>query len=322
MRHTNNFPSQNDIIDASNRIKSLIHRTPIFTSESLNQATAGNLYFKCENLQKTGSFKFRGACNAVFSLSDNEASKGVATHSSGNHAQALSMAARLRGISAHIVMPENAARPKIAAVKHYGGHITFCEPNLESREKVLKEVMLQTGASEIHPYNDYRTICGQATAAKELIEDVGIPLDIIIAPVGGGGLISGTALAASYFSPRTRVIAAEPEKANDAFLSFQAKRIFPAIPKPGTIADGLLTSLGSLTFPIIMKHVYEIVTVNEEEIIEAMQLIWERLKLIIEPSAAVPFAAVLKKKADVKGKNIGIILSGGNPDLYKIPWTV
>ena len=322
MWYTNDFPSQNAIIEALNRIKSFIHRTPIFTSESLNQAVAGNLFFKCENLQKTGSFKFRGASNAVLSLSQNEASRGVATHSSGNHAQALSLAAKLRGVTAHIVMPENAAKPKIAAVKQYGGIITFCEPNLESREKVLREVMLKTGACEIHPYNDYRTICGQATAAKELIEDSGVTLDVIIAPVGGGGLVSGTALASRYFSPETIVVAAEPEKANDAYLSFRAKSIFPAIPKPDTIADGLLTSLGTLTFPIIIKHVSEVVTVSEQEIIEAMKLIWERLKLIVEPSAAVPFAAVLKNKIDVKGKNVGIILSGGNPDLYKIPWIV
>jgi threonine dehydratase len=316
----NNFPDKDAILEAARRIEPYARHTPVFTSQNLNQLTGANLFFKCENLQKTGSFKFRGACNAVFSLTDSEAKHGVATHSSGNHAQALALAASLRGIPAYIVMPKNAAKPKIEAVQQYGGIITFCKPNLKSREEILKLVILRTNATEIHPYNYYRTICGQATAAKELIEDAGQALDIIIAPVGGGGLISGTALSAHYFSDATRVIAAEPHNANDAFLSFKAGHIIPAPQKPNTIADGLLTSLGNLTFPIISKHVHDIVTVGEEDIVEAMKLIWERLKLVVEPSAAVAFAAILKQKVNVKGKNVGVILCGGNIDLQKIPW--
>lgn len=314
------FPDKNAILQAARRIKPYAHRTPVFTSHNLNQITGVNLFFKCENLQKTGSFKFRGACNSVFSLSGHEAQNGVATHSSGNHAQALAFAARLRGIPAYIVMPKNASKPKVEAVQQYGGYITFCKPNLKSREEILKLVLLRTNATEIHPYNFHRTICGQATATTELIEDAGVPLDIIIAPVGGGGLVSGTSLAARYFSPSTVVIAAEPENANDAYLSFKAGHIIPAPQKPDTIADGLLTSLGSLTFSIIHKHVHEIVTVKEQDIIRAMRLIWERLKLVVEPSAAVAFAAILEGKVKAKGKNVGIILCGGNLDLQKIPW--
>jgi threonine dehydratase len=315
-----NFPDKDAILEAAKRIEPYARRTPVFTSQSLNQLTGANLFFKCENLQKTGSFKFRGACNSVFSLTKQESQNGVATHSSGNHAQALALAASLRGIPAYIVMPKNAAKPKVEAVQQYGGIITFCKPNLKSREEILKLVILRTNAMEIHPYNYYRTICGQATAAKELIEDAGQALDVIMAPVGGGGLISGTALSAHHFSDKTRVIAAEPENANDAFLSFKAGYIIPAPQKPNTIADGLLTSLGNLTFPIISKHVYDIVTVSEEDIVDAMKLIWERLKLVVEPSAAVAFAAILKRKVNVKGMNVGVILCGGNIDLQKIPW--
>lgn len=316
----NNFPGKAEIIAASGRIEPYIHRTPVFTSENLNRLCGGQLFFKCENLQKTGSFKFRGACNSVFSLSEEEAVKGVATHSSGNHAQALALAAKLRGIPAYIVMPRSASKPKMAAVQQYGGIITLCNSTLRARESVLKIVQLRTSATEIHPYNYHPTICGQATAAKELIEDVKEPLDIIMAPVGGGGLISGTALSAHYFSSGTKVIAAEPENANDAYLSFKAGSIIPAPQKPKTIADGLLTSLGTLTFPIIRNHVHEIVTVNEEAILSAMKLIWERMKLVIEPSAAVTFAAIMQGKVNVAGKRVGIILCGGNLDLDKIPW--
>jgi threonine dehydratase len=316
----NNFPDKDAILEAARRIEPYARRTPVFTSQNLNQLTGANLFFKCENLQKTGSFKFRGACNSVFSLTEQEAKNGVATHSSGNHAQALALAARIRDIPAYIVMPKNASKPKVEAVQQYGGIITFCKPNLKSREEILKLVILRTKATEIHPYNYYRTICGQATAAKELIEDAGQALDIIMAPVGGGGLISGTALSAHYFADAIRVIAAEPENANDAFLSFKAGHIIPAPQKPNTIADGLLTSLGNLTFPIIRKHVHDIVTVGEEDIVDAMKLIWERLKLVVEPSAAVAFAAILKRKVNVKGKNVGVILCGGNIDLQKIPW--
>jgi threonine dehydratase len=315
-----NFPDKNDILKAEGRIKPFIHHTPVLTSRNLDQTAGAWLFFKCENLQKTGSFKFRGACNSVFSLSENEAKDGVATHSSGNHAQALALAAKQRGIQAYIVMPRTSAKPKVAAVQNYGGIVSFCKPGLKSREETLNVVLSRTGAHEIHPYNDHRTICGQATAAKELIEDAGEPLDVIIAPVGGGGLISGSALSAHYFSPGTKVIAAEPENANDAYLSFKAGHIIPAPPRPNTIADGLLTSLGNLTFPIIQQHVHEIITVKEDEIIAAMKLIWERMKLVIEPSAAVAFAAILKNKVKFNGKRIGVILCGGNIDLQKIPW--
>lgn len=314
------FPDKNKISEAFRRVNKFIHRTPVLTSQNLNQLTGGSLFFKCENFQKTGSFKIRGAVNTVFSLSEDQLMNGVATHSSGNHAQALSYAARLRKIPAYIVMPHTSARPKVAAVQNYGGIIRFCEPNLASREKTLEQVISETNAIEIHPYNNYSIIAGQATASLELIEDVGQKPDVIIAPVGGGGLLSGTALATNYFSPGTKVIAAEPENSNDAFLSFKTGYIIPAPEKPSTIADGLLTSLGSLTFPVIRQYVNDIVTVNDEEIISAMKLIWERMKIIIEPSSAVAFAAILNGKIDVKGKNVGIILSGGNIDLQKIPW--
>jgi threonine dehydratase len=301
----NNFPDKDAILETARRIEPYASRTPVFTSQNLNQLTGANLFFKCENLQKTGSFKFRGACNSVFSLTEQEAKNGVATHSSGNHAQALALAASLRGIPAYIVMPKNAAKPKVEAVQQYGGIITFCKPNLKSREEILKLVILRTKATEIHPYNYYKTICGQATAAKELIEDAGQALDIIMAPVGGGGLISGTALSAHYFADATRVIAAEPENANDAFLSFKAGHIIPAPQKPNTIADGLLTSLGNLTFPIISKHVHDIVTVGEEDIVEAMKLIWERLKACCGTFSGCCFCRYLKTKSECKRQKCG-----------------
>jgi len=312
------IPNISDINNAAIRIKPYIHRTPVLTSQSINQILGGDFYFKCENFQKTGAFKFRGASNALFSISADNLKNGVATHSSGNHAAALSLAARNRNIMAFIVMPEDSSAIKIKAVKSYGGIITFCEPTLQSREDTLSKVISETNAIEIHPYNDYHIICGQATAAKELIEE--FPhLDVIIAPVGGGGLLSGTALATHYYSPETKVIAAEPEQANDAFHSFYQKKFIPSV-NPQTIADGLRTSLGPLTFPIIQKYVTQIVTVSELSIIQAMRLIWERMKIIIEPSSAVPIAALLENKIDYKGQKIGIILSGGNVDLEKLPW--
>jgi threonine dehydratase len=313
-----NPPDLNTIIQAANRIKSFVHRTPVLSSEKINEIAGANLVFKCENFQKAGAFKSRGAVNAVFSLPEREIVKGVCTHSSGNHAAALSRAAKLRNAGAYIVMPENSSKVKIAAVKNYGGIITFCEPTLASRESTLEKIKTQTCAIEIHPYNNYNIIAGQATATLELIEDAG-PLDMIIAPVGGGGLLSGTSLATYYLSPGTRVVAAEPSGADDAYRSYYCKQLFPST-NPKTIADGLLTSLGSLTYPIILDHVHRIITVSEEGIISAMRLIWERMKIIIEPSSAVPFAAILENKADFSGKKIGIILSGGNIDLDKIPW--
>jgi len=312
------FPDRFDIIIAAGTIKPYINRTPVQTSENLNKMFNTSLFFKCENFQKAGAFKSRGACNAVFSLYEHDAKNGVATHSSGNFAQALSRAAMLRGIKAHIVMPENSAQVKIDAVKSYGGNITFCIPTLEARETTLLKVIEETGAIEIHPYDNNKVIAGNGTATLELLKDVR-NLDYIIAPVGGGGLLSGTALAAHYLSPETKVIAAEPEQANDAFKSFYSKEFVPSV-NPNTIADGLRTSLGQLTFPIILKHVQDIFTVSEADIIEAMQIIWERMKIIIEPSSAVCLAAVKNKPDIFTNKNVGIILSGGNVDLKNLPW--
>ena len=312
------LPTFSDIQKAHDRIRPFVHLTPVLTSESINEMVGAKLFFKCENLQKVGAFKFRGACNSVFALTDAEARNGVCTHSSGNHAAALALAARMRGIPAYIVMPENAPEIKKKAVAGYGAQITFCEPTLAARESTLKMVAAQTGATEIHPYNNFNVICGQGTAAIELIEQTGY-LDIVMAPVGGGGLLSGTALSAKALLPKVLVIAAEPSGADDAFRSFYSKIIQPSV-APKTIADGLLTSLGSLTFPLILNKVDQIVTVSEEKIVEAMRMIWERMKIIVEPSSAVPLAAILEDKVDVKGKKMGIILSGGNVDLGKLPF--
>lgn len=312
------YPNKSDILAAAHRIKPYVHRTPVMTSQNLDEIFGGHLYFKCENLQKAGAFKSRGANNAVFSLDETSALRGVATHSSGNHAAALARAAKLRGIDAHIVMPSNSSKVKVAAVEHYGGKITFCEPNLASRESTLEEVLKATGAVLIHPYNDLLIIAGQATATLELLEDYP-ELDLIISPVGGGGLLSGTAIAAHYFSKKVKVIAAEPENANDAFQSFYQRKFVPSV-NPNTIADGLRTSLGTITYPIISQFVESIVTVSEVAIIEAMKLVWERMKIIIEPSSAVPVAALIEKKIDVHGKHVGIIISGGNVDLDELPW--
>lgn len=312
------FVTAKDILYAADRIRPYVHRTPILTSRSLNQITGKQLFFKCENFQKVGAFKARGATNTVFSIADDELSRGVATHSSGNHAQALSWAASLKEIPAHIVMPINSSPVKIEAVRSYGGNITFCEPTLIAREERLAKVMDQTGAIEIHPYNDPRIIAGQATAALELMQDV-CDLELVLAPVGGGGLLSGTALAVSYFFPGTDVIGVEPEQANDAFLSFTRKEFCPSV-NPDTIADGLRTSLGTVTFPIILDHVKNIITVSEASIIYAMRMLWERMKILVEPSSAVPFAAILEGKIFPGTEKIGIILSGGNVDLETLPW--
>ncbi|MCK5339228.1 MAG: pyridoxal-phosphate dependent enzyme [Bacteroidales bacterium] len=312
------IPDLNTIQLAAERIKPYIHKTPVLSSTGINEITGGNIFFKCENMQKAGAFKSRGACNAVFSLTEDQLKKGVGTHSSGNHAQALARAASLRNTDAYIVMPETSPKVKVAAVKAYGGKITFCKPTLQAREETLQTIISNTGALEIHPYNDYRIIAGQATAAMEMLEAMG-KVDIIMAPVGGGGLLSGTALSTKYLSPETVVIAAEPEMADDAYRSFHEGRLIPS-ENPLTIADGLLTSLGSLTYPIITEYVDDIVTVSEEGIIRAMRLTWERMKIVIEPSAAVPLAAILENKVEVKGKTVGIILSGGNVDLDSLPW--
>jgi threonine dehydratase len=314
----NSIPNIETIHQAALRIKPFIHRTPVLICLSLNQMVHAELFFKCENFQKVGAFKFRGATNAVLSLSDEEASRGVATHSSGNHAQALALAARNRGIKAYIIMPKNSSAVKIKAVEGYGGNIIFCESTLQAREDTLSRVVKETGAAFIHPYNDYRVIAGQATCALELLEEVE-NLDIVMAPVGGGGLLSGTALTVNYLSPKTKVIAVEPEGADDAYRSFYKGELIPQT-NPQTIADGLRTSLGDRTFPIIKKYVNRIVTVSEDSIVSSMRLIWERMKIIVEPSAAVPFGALWENKIDVNGKRIGIILSGGNVDLDKLPW--
>ena len=311
-------PDIKTIREAAERIKPFINHTPVLTCKSLNQVVNGELFFKCENFQKVGAFKFRGASNAVFSLSDKDANRGVATHSSGNHAQALSLAAKNRVIKAHIVMPKNAPQVKIRAVEGYGGNIIFCEPTLKARETTLARIVEETGATFIHPYNDYRVIAGQGTSALELLKEVK-NLDVVMAPIGGGGLLSGTALTVSNLSPQTKVIGAEPEGADDAYRSFYQGKLIPST-NPKTIADGLLTSLGDKTFPIIRKYVHEIVTVSEEAIISSMRLIWERMKIVIEPSAAVPFGVLLESKIDLKGKRIGIIISGGNVDLDKLPF--
>lgn len=307
-----------EIQEAARRIQPYIHRTPVLTNESLNDKAGAQVFLKCENLQKVGAFKFRGACNAVFSLSEEEAACGVCTHSSGNHAQALALAARLRGIPAYIVMPDNAPAVKKAAVAGYGGQITFCEPTLEARESTLERIRLDTGANVVHPYNDERVIAGQGTATLELLEEVP-NLEVILAPVGGGGLLSGTSIAATETKPGIRVIAGEPEMANDAYRSLKAGEIVPSV-KPKTIADGLLTSLGTLTFPVIHDRVEQIVTVSEQGIIDSMKFIWERAKIIIEPSSAVAVGVLWEKKIDLSGLNVGVILSGGNVDLEKLPW--
>lgn len=312
------IPTKEDIIAAADRIRPYIHLTPVLTNYSINKIAGCSIFFKCENLQKAGVFKARGATNAVFSLSKEEVLKGVATHSSGNHAAALSLAASLRNTTAHIVMPSNSNKVKIKAVESYGGKITYCEPNLQSREETLSKVITENGAIEIHPYNDLRIIAGQATACKELVEE--IPgLDIIISPVGGGGLLSGTALSAYYFGEGIKVIAAEPSGAADAQKSFYSKSLIPSI-NPNTVADGLLTSLGSITFDIILQHVSEILTADDSEILSAMKLIWERMKIIIEPSSSVPLAVMLKNKQLFAGKRVGIIISGGNVDLENLPF--
>ena len=313
-------PTLADILTAAGRIAPYAHRTPVLTCAALDERLGARIFLKCENFQKVGAFKFRGAANAVFSLSAEAAARGVATHSSGNHAQALALAARLRGIPAFIVMPDNAPTVKKAAVAGYGGRITYCESTLKARETTLERVVQETGAEVVHPYNDDRGIAGQGTAALELLEDVP-GLDAVMIPVGGGGLLSGTAIAATSLQPGIRVIAAEPEGADDACRSFRAGRIIPSV-APKTVADGLLTSLGDRTFPVIRERVEDIVTVSEAAIIAAMKFIWERAKLVIEPSSAVPVAALWEKKIDLDGLRVGIILSGGNVDLDRLPWTL
>ena len=312
--------SRGDLEQAHERIRPHAHRTPVLTSCTFDRKFSAELFFKCENFQKIGAFKIRGAVNALSQLEPEELERGVVTHSSGNHAQAISLASRMLGTRARIVMPKTAPKVKVAAVRGYGAEVTFCEPTVEAREVAADKIIEETGAVLIHSFNDLRIIAGQGTAAKELFEDAP-PLDMVLMPVGGGGLASGTALAAHHFSPGTRVIGAEPAGADDACRSLETGSIQPAVSPPATIADGLLTNLCELTFAIIRRHVERIVTVEEDEIVAAMRLVWERMKMIIEPSSAVPFAAVLAGKVDVRGLKVGIIVSGGNVDLDRLPWT-
>jgi threonine dehydratase len=308
------IPTSQDIEAAHARIKPYIVRTPLLSNEQIDALAGCQILFKCENLQKIGAFKMRGAMNAALGLSGDELKKGIATHSSGNHAQAIARAAWLLKTKSYIVMPHTAPEIKKAGVRSYHGEIFECENNLPSRESTLAEVIAKTGATEIHPFNNYDVMAGQGTASLEIFEES--KPDFLIAPVGGGGLLCGTALAAKYFSPTTTVIAGEPAGSDDAFRSLQSGKIEQA--QSQTIADGLLTTLGSKTFPIIRDHVKEVITVTDDEIIAAMKLLWEKLKVVSEPSAAVPFAAVLKKPETFKGKRVALILSGGNVDFKKV----
>ncbi len=307
-----------DIQDAAQRIAPYVKRTPVLTSQRLDALLGAQVYFKCENFQRIGAFKARGAHNAVFQLDDAAAARGVVTHSSGNHAAALSLAARNRGIAACIVMPSNAPRAKVESVKRLGGEINFCEPTLEARESGVAAIIAERGMTLVHPYDDVHVIAGQGTVARELLEEVP-QLDAILAPVGGGGLMSGTAIAARALKPDIRIVGTEPAQADDAFRSWKAGRLLTDI-KPDTIADGLRTYLSERTFHILQTQLDDLVTVSEEAIIRAMRLVWEILKIVIEPSAAVPVAALLEGRADLAGRRVGVIFSGGNIDLDVLPW--
>jgi threonine dehydratase len=308
-----------DLIEqARTRIQGRVHRTPVMTSQTLDSLSGARLYFKCENLQNVGAFKARGATNAVFALSEAEARHGVATHSSGNHAAALARAARLRGIPAYIVMPNNSPKAKQASVSRYGGKIIFCEPTLQARETGVERLIADTGATLVHPYDDLRVMAGQATTAVELLEDVP-DLDLILSPVSGGGLLGGISVAAKTLKPAVRVIGVEPAGADDAYRSFRSGKIEP-MTNPQTIADGLRSTLGRKTFAEIRRHVDDIVTVSEEAIVASMRQIWEVMKVIVEPSGAVAYAGVLARRFPLEGRKIGIVLSGGNLDLDHLPW--
>lgn len=312
------IPTLADMLVAHERIKPYIHRTPVLTSQYLNDLTGAELFFKCENLQKAGAFKARGASNAVFGLTEEQAAKGVATHSSGNHGTCLSYAAGRRGIPCTVVMPHTAPQAKKDAVRGYGGRVVECEPSTTSREAVFAEVVAQTGAEFVHPYNDPRVIAGQGTCSKELIEQVQ-GLDAVIAPIGGGGMISGTCLTLSKLAPHIKIYAAEPEQADDAYRSFKAGHII-ADDAPVTVADGLKVPLKDLTWHFVKNHVTDILTASEQEIIDAMLLTWKRMKIVIEPSCAVPLATILKNKDVFAGKRVGVVITGGNVDLDVLPW--
>lgn len=316
------IPTFEDMLAAHERIRPHVHRTPVLTSSHLNALAGCEMFFKCENFQKAGAFKVRGASNAVFGLSDADAEKGVCTHSSGNHALSLSYAAGRRGIPCNVVMPHTAPQAKKDAVRGYGGIITECEPSTTSREAVFAEVQARTGGDFVHPYNDPRVIAGQGTCSRELLEqmqDFGGAPDIVIAPIGGGGMISGTCLTLSNLAPQVKIIAAEPEQADDAARSLRAGYII-ADDAPDTIADGLKVPLKDLTWHFVSSHVSDILTASEQDIIDAMQLIWKRMKIVIEPSSAVPLATILKNPDVFAGKRVGVILTGGNVDLKRLPW--
>jgi len=313
------MPLDFDCIRAAHeRIRSYTKRTPVLTSSRLDEGCGAQLFFKCENFQKIGAFKARGATNAVFALEDATAKRGVATHSSGNHGTALARAAKLRGIPAHIVMPKNSSKVKVRAVESYRAQLVFCEPTQQAREAACADVIAKTGATPIHSFENEDVMAGQGTAVVELLEDTDV--DLVMCPIGGGGLLCGTVVAAKSMRPKIKVIAAEPANADDAAQSFRAgKRIVAE--KKFTIADGLRTNVGERNFPIIQRYVDDIVTVSEDAIVSAMRTIWETMKIIIEPSAAVPYAAIAERKIDISGKRVGIILTGGNVDLDALPWT-
>ncbi len=312
------IPTLDDMLAAHERIKPYIHLTPVLTSTFINDLTGAELFFKCENFQKAGAFKVRGASNAVFGLSDDMLAKGVATHSSGNHALSLSYAAGRRGIPCTVVMPRTAPQAKKDAVIGYGGKIVECEPSTTSREVTFAEVVKETGAEFVHPYNDPRVIAGQGTCARELIGQVD-GLDAVIAPIGGGGMISGTCLTLSNLAPNVKIYAAEPEQADDAARSFRAGHII-ADDAPDTVADGLKVPLKELTWHFVSNHVTNILTASEDEIVDAMKLIWKRMKIVMEPSSAVPLATILKNRDIFAGKRVGVIITGGNVDLDALPW--
>ena len=313
-----NIPTFDDVKEAHERIKPYIHRTPVLTSSYFNGLTGADLFFKCENFQKAGAFKARGASNAVFGLSEADAGNGVATHSSGNHGLSLAYAAGRRGIPVTVVMPRTAPEAKKAAVRGYGGRVVDCEPSTTSREAVFAEVVAETGADFVHPYNDPRVIAGQATCSKELVEEIG-DLDAVIAPIGGGGMVSGSCLTLSNLSPTTKIFAAEPKYADDAYRSFKAGHII-ADDAPQTVADGLKVPLKDLTWHFVSNYVEDIVVASEDEIVDAMYVVWQRMKIVIEPSSAVPLATILKNRELFVGKRVGVILTGGNVDLKKLPW--
>jgi threonine dehydratase len=302
-----------DIEEAYERIRHAATRTPVMTSSTIDRMTKASVFFKCENFQRAGAFKFRGAFNTLSQLTDDEREHGVIAHSSGNHAQALSLAASILRIKVTIVMPSNSPQVKVNATKGYGANVVFCEPTLEGRESTTQELIDRHGVLLIHPYNDERIIAGAGTAAYELIQEIG-ELDYVFAPVGGGGLLSGTSIATKGLLPEARIVASEPANADDAYRSFTSGELIPIV-NPDTIADGLKTSLGTKTFPIIMKNVDEIVRVSEIEIVDAMRLLWERMKLVVEPSGAVSLASALKKRGEIRNHRVGVIISGGNVDL-------